>query len=798
MADSKYPFLEYIEEPDKEKKYKKASDCGWYDPHNNFLIGDSGGFLLNIRPGKFVNTELFNEAARTYQATGKYTQFKVDSIPHRQFRRRECDRRRNGFSAPCWQNPDGSIEDVWITGGHYNFLNYTRMERTDESSVIVTEHGATAKKIYSFPSFIDAQFWTWQIIEFCRRNGLHLIIDKTRRGGFSYIMAADSSNEVNLSKHKVVIHVAADNKYLIKQGGLSDFAVNNLKFFEEKTPFKRGIFSPITDSFKLGYRMKNGVEADDSWSSSLLSVSANNNPDCAIGKDAVTIKVEELSTMQNFDDFMNVTEPTMTVGTRTTGTLMAWGTATAANMQIFEQNFYNPRAFNFMPFENVWDNDARNEVCGFFKSYAWGLEGEIDGVKGFDEDGNSNLRIGLKLAARERIEKKKTAKTFAEYLNYLGQRALFPAESFSSASENIFSSEALNKFEDKLRVDNSYKFYTDGELFEDGTKKIYFKSNARIRIENPDMKTYDYIQGVPRRGNEDPHGCIRVWFAPEYEETYINDRLVRSILPGTYVAVYDPVGIDKDKKEITDRHSHNSIFVIEMPRERNGFKPKLCAAYYGRTERLEEADEKFYRLCKWYNCIGTGLVEINRGETVSNFRKWKATKYLGYEPLYVWDSAVKEKVSTSYGYNIGSGPKKLDGLRLLKEFLYEVIGKNEFGEDIYVFERFLDYQTILELKKFNAEGNFDRISSLILLGIYWKSIDIKGKRELASRKKVTEDNDKTDIFNRQWFTIIPPIISFGILIFIIIMKEKPYIINNALRKDNMGVFKFIVINDKIE
>lgn len=751
MADGKYPFLEYIEEPDKEKKYKKASDCGWYDPHNNFLIGDSGGFLLNIRPGKFVNTELFNEAARTYQATGRYTQFKVDSIPHRQFRRRECDRRRNGFSAPCWQNPDGSIEDVWITGGHYNFLNYTRMERTDESSVIVTEHGATAKKIYSFPSFIDAQFWTWQIIEFCRRNGLHLIIDKTRRGGFSYIMAADSSNEVNLSKHKVVIHVAADNKYLIKQGGLSDFAVNNLKFFEEKTPFKRGIFSPTTDSFKLGYRMKNGVEADDSWSSSLLSVSANNNPDCAIGKDAVTIKVEELSTMQNFDEFMNVTEPTMTVGTRTTGTLMAWGTATAANMQIFEQNFYNPRAFGFMAFENVWDNDARNEVCGFFKSYAWGLEGEIDGVKGFDEDGNSNLRIGLKLAARERIEKKKTAKTFAEYLNYLGQRALFPAESFSSASENIFSSEALNKFEDKLRVDNSYKFYIDGELFEDGTKKIYFKSNARIRIENPDMKTYDYIQGVPRRGNEDPHGCIRVWFAPEYEETYIGDRLIRSILPGTYVAVYDPVGIDKDKKEITDRHSHNSIFVIEMPRERNGFKPKLCAAYYGRTERLEEADEKFYRLCKWYNCIGTGLVEINRGETVSNFRKWKATKYLGYEPLYVWDSAVKEKVSTSYGYNIGSGLKKLDGLRLLKEFLYEVIGKNEFGEDIYVFERFLDYQTILELKKFNAEGNFDRISSLILLGIYWKSIDIKGKRELASRKKVTEENDKTDIFNRQWF-----------------------------------------------
>lgn len=30
-------------------------------------------------------------------------------------------------------------------------------------------------------------------------------------------------------------------------------------------------------------------------------------------------------------------------------------------------------------------------------------------------------------------------------------------------------------------------------------------------------------------------------------------------------------------------------------------------------------------------------------------------------------------------------------------------------------------------------------------------------------------------------------------------EDEPFdIINNALRKDNMGVFKFIVINDKIE
>ena len=749
--DKKYPFLEYINED--KSRYKTATEAGYYDPHNNFLIGDSGGFLMNIRPGKFINTHLFTEMATYYKKNKKYTNYKADSIPHRQLRRRECDRRRNGFSAPCWQNPDGSIEEVWITGSHYNFLNYTRMERTDESSVIVTKHNATAKKHYDFPSFIDAQYWTFQIIEFVRKNGLHLIIDKTRRGGFSYIMAADSANEVNLSKHKVVIHVAADSKYVTDPGGLSDFAINSLKFYEEKTPFKRGIFSPTIKAFKLGYRMKNGVEADDSWSSSLLSVSANNNPDCAIGKDAVTVKVEELSTMQNFDEFMTVTEPTMTVGTRTTGTLMAWGTATATNMQVFEQNFYNPKAYNFMAFENVWDMDSRNEVCGFFKSYAWGLEGEIDGVKGFDKDGNSNLEIGLELARRERIAKKETAKTFAEYLNYLGQRALFPAESFSSASENIFSSEVLNHWEDRLRVDSSFKFYSDGQLFDDGTGKVIFKTNARIKVDDKDAKVYEWIPGVPRKGNEDPHGCIRVWFPPEYTQEFTEYGMRKVIKVGTYIAVYDPVGIDKDKKEITNKHSHNSMFVIQMPNEYNGYKPKLCAAYYGRPDKLEEADEIFLKLCKWYNCIGTGLVEVNRGETVSNFKKWKALRYLAHEPLYVWDANIKEKVSSSYGYNIGSGPRKLDGLRLLKEFLYTEIGKDEHGNPIYVFHQFPCYQTILELKKFNADGNFDRVSSLILAGIYWKSIDIKAIKEMSHRKKVTEDDyyGEKNIMERPWF-----------------------------------------------
>ena len=509
---SGYPFLDYIEEANKETNYKKASELGYYDPYDNFLVGESGGFLLNIDANaKFVNTELLQEVGIYYDKHKVFTNYKVDSIPHRQFRKREQYRRKNGFDAPCLQLEDGTIKNIHITGSHYNFLNYVRIEQLDKRT-ITKGNTNTAKKYYARPLFIDSQWWVFNILEFAEKNGFHLLIDKTRRGGFSYMMAADSANAVNCESRKVVIHVAADKKYLTQTGGLTDFAVNDLKFYEENTPFVRGIFSSVKSDFRLGYKLANGVEADKSWRSSLISVSAANNPDCAIGKDAVKVKVEEVSTMDNFDEFMNVTEPAMRTGAYTTGMLCAWGTATSGNMQVFEQNFYDVKGFNFMPFENVWDKDSRNETCGFFKPYCWGLQGEIDGVAGVDKDGNSNIRVGLEISKRERIKKKETVKKYSDYINYLGQYANFPSESFSSASENIFSSEELSAWEDRLRVDSDLHFYVDGMLELNDANKVVFKSNAKLASEG--KKIYDYIIGVPRRGHEDPHGCIRRWFAP--------------------------------------------------------------------------------------------------------------------------------------------------------------------------------------------------------------------------------------------------------------------------------------------
>lgn len=737
-----YPFLDYINED--KSKYKHAKDCGYVDDDDLFLIGDSGGFLMNIIPGaKFVNIELFTEVGDYYRKHKKYTNYKQDSIPHRQFRKREEYRRKHGFSAPCLQLPDGTIVNVRITGHHYNFLNYTPIEQLDESTIKSGSKTAVAKKKFDFPKFFDSQFWIFHAIEFARNNGMHFLVDKTRRGGFSYMMASKSSNTVNANSRKVVIHVANDTKFLTMTGGLTDFAVNNLKFYEENTPFIRGILSSVKKDFRLGYKLSNGVEADNSWRSSIISVSANNNPDCAIGKDAIEVDVEEVSTMDNFDEFMTVTEPAMRTGAYTTGQLCAWGTATSGNMQVFEMNFYDPRAYNFMPFENVWDRDSRDEVCGFFKPYCWALQGEVDGIRGVDENGNSNILVGLEIARRERIYKKEHSKKYSDYIDYLGQYALFPSESFSSASENIFSSEELSAWEDRLKVDTDLHFYTDGMLIKDGNNLV-FNSNEMLAKKN--MKIHEYIFSVPRKSHEDPYGCIRMWFPPEY----VIENGKRFILKGLYSITYDPVGVDKRKEEISLKHSHNSIKVWMNPHYLNGFKQKLVACYYGRPETLEEADRICYNLAVFYNCVGTTNVEINRGETVSNFKKWKGLIYLANEPTYVWDTNNRESVSTSYGYNINNS-NKLDAVRLLKEFLYEEVGKDEFGNPIRNFHRIYDYQSILELKKWSTKGNYDRVSEMLLRGIEWKGMKLRIDFELERRKQLNSTNlDENDILTREW------------------------------------------------
>ena len=424
MKLREYPFWNYINED--KSHYPHAKDNGYHDPTDSFLIGESGGFLLNINPKyRFVNTHLLTPAVNEFEKNGgKYTLFNEDSIPHINFRKQETIRRMVGYKAPCKLNTEtGEVEDLYITGEHYNFINYGRILKLDTKTLRIEKGKVTGKKILGFPRFIDCQWWYFIIKQFCKDNGFFLINDKTRRGGFSYMEAIGSANYINLVPNRSVIHAAADNKFLIQSGGLSDFMKKQIIFYESHTPFARGIAKIDSSDFILGFKdQSTGVVDTSSWNSACISVSTNNNPSAAVGKDAGEIKCEEMSEFENFDDFMDVTTPTLKTGSVLTGFLNAWGTAGKANKgwAVFEQNFYDPRSGSFMPFENVWDKDSRDSVCGYFKPYCWGLEGykiskdsSIANLTSLDKDGNSDVALGFKIAEEERAAEKKNSKSLS-------------------------------------------------------------------------------------------------------------------------------------------------------------------------------------------------------------------------------------------------------------------------------------------------------------------------------------------------------------------------------------------------
>jgi 2-oxo-4-hydroxy-4-carboxy--5-ureidoimidazoline (OHCU) decarboxylase len=81
--------------------------------------------------------------------------------------------------------------------------------------------------------------------------------------------------------------------------------------------------------------------------------------------------------------------------------------------------------------------------------------------------------------------------------------------------------------------------------------------------------------------------------------------------------------------------------------------------------------------------------------------------------------------------------------------LYSEIGKDELGRPKRLFHFIYDYQSIVELKMWSINGNYDRVSEMIIRALQWKLCDVEAAKELAHRKQIIKD--RNSIMNRAWF-----------------------------------------------
>ena len=745
------PFIDYILEDKESYKPLSSSICRftgkpWIDRDNDFLIGESGGVLMKI-DFVFVGTEIFSRVADFYEKHGCYCLEPDDSPNAVKFWQREMDRRVKGVQAYCKlyikdipaylaaksdAERKALLHKVRITGDHYNYLNYGRIERAPnekERKQLDKEGRFKVNTVEGFPRFWDGDYWNFKIDELIANNSCNLCKAKARRKGFSYKRGSQAANTINANKNVTVTLAADQMDYLTEKGATSYMVKVNLDWYEDKTYWRRGYLSENFDKgIELGYKKSKEGQKAFGFRSKLLSVAIGKNESAAVGKKAIETDFEEAGKCPNLQKALDVMMSNSESGAMRIGTIRVYGTGgtKGANWEAFSNCFYNPGKNDMLPMENIWDANSRHAVCGFFFPQIWDYEP-------FVEDGNSLLFASWKddYDKKRGAEKEKDA---GEYNIYVGQRANSPNEAFTNTQENIFHSPELTNHINAIKYDKSNHFYEDGwYILDDGRVRFVTKQECIERAIFGSDRFHEYITDVPHNSKTDVHGCIREFYSP-----IPNDGSL-------YFISYDPYRVDKNKEEVSTKNSLASFQVWMRTNSKTPYMGKrLVASYCGRLDTMEAVDKLVLYACLRWNC--KVLYEAGTGELVTNFKKWGYRDKLLKDPSSYINRSVDGPRITGYGIVIGDGDIKLEGMRMVRDFLYEIVGKTSDDTPIYRFNQIYDISFLLELDRFIFGRNADRLSSAIVAMFEFRKDSLLLEREANSKSKTNNTGRKVNRF----------------------------------------------------
>ena len=747
------PFIDYLCED--KSKYPKASegisyitDKPLYDPDDDFLLGNSGGILMNIN-FIVINIERLSRSADAFDEYGTYCDYDPSTPAYESFWQRETSRRKKGViikaklyykdipkffdKATTDEERDLLLKPMRITGAHYTYLNYGRIERTPnarEREKLKREGAEHVETVMGFPRYWDGDYWNFKIDEFIANNKFHLTKAKARRKGFSYKRGSQAANTINLFPNVTVTLAADQLAYLTDKGATTFMAKKCLDHFEEHTFWKRGYISEAIDDILMGYRVSTKGLKNFGWLSNLYSVAIGKNESAAVGKKAIEIDFEEAGKCPNLQKALDVTLSNTESGAISVGTIRVYGTGgtKGANWAAFSKAFYNPKMNKMLCMENVWDINKRHEVCGFFFPQVWDCEPYV-------ERGNSIIFTAYAWDKQDK-ENHFHNNDSETHIIYKAQRANTPAEAFINTTENMFASPELNLHVSDLINDNATRFFQDGWIVVNdlgGANRAEFIPRAECikRDIFGKGKFHEFVNQVPHGSRDDTHGCVRMYYRP----FLVNGEVPKDL----YFTVVDAYKVDKAQKDVTDKHS---LYSAQVWMRSNTITPYpnqklLVCEYIGRMDTMEQNDILTMGMCLLYNA--ECCPEAGTGETVSNFIKYKLRRYLMLDPTNMNSRKLVNPNNNDYGIVIGDGDKKYNGLRMLKEFIYEPLSYTDEGNPIRRLKFIGSVRLLLECQRFTAEGNFDHISAAIVAMYVFLADSLNTKRLVEGNK---EDNSR--------------------------------------------------------
>lgn len=432
----------------------------------------------------------------------------------------------------------------------------------------------------------------------------------------------------------------------------------------------------------------------------------------------------------NLQKALDVTLSNTESGAISVGTIRVYGTGgtKGANWAAFSKAFYNPKMNKMLCMENVWDINKRHEVCGFFFPQVWDCEPYV-------ERGNSIIFTAYAWDKQDK-ENHFHNNDSETHIIYKAQRANTPAEAFINTTENMFASPELNLHVSNLINDNATRFFQDGwivvnDLGNSNKAEFIPKAECIKRDIFGKGRFHEFVNQVPHGSRDDTHGCVRMYYRP----FLVNGEVPKDL----YFVSVDAYKVDKAQKDVTDKHS---LYSAQVWMRSNTITPYpnqklLVCEYIGRLDTMEQNDIVTMGMCLMYNA--ECCPEAGTGETVSNFIKYKLRRYLMLDPTNANTRKLTNPNNNDYGIVIGDGDKKYNGLRMLKEFIYEPLSYTADGKHIRRLKSISSVRLLLECQRFTAEGNFDHISAAIVAMYVFLADSLNTKRLVEGN---TENNDR--------------------------------------------------------
>lgn len=400
--------------------------------------------------------------------------------------------------------------------------------------------------------------------------------------------------------------------------------------------------------------------------------------------------------------------------------MIIWGTGGDEDSKFatLKDMFYNPKGYNCLEFDNIWDEAATSTKCGFFVPQYTNMDirDEHGNRLYMDDDGNTLYKPAIKYILAERQKVIENATSNAAIDRYVAERPITPAEAMLEFNGNIYPKKELQEQLSLLRTNRKLQNHKQiGDLIQqpDGTMKWVIK------------KTGD-ITHYPLKQGDDPTGSIVIWEHPNKEAS-----------TGLYLGGCDPYDFDESSTT-----SLGSCFIYKRVQNIEAYSDMIVAEYTGRPKSAEEFYENVRKLLIYYNAR---LMFENQNKGIYVYFANKHCDYLLADQPDILDQVVSNsKVNRKKGCHMNKQIKQW-GQGLIKDWL------NDSGADgVKNVYKIMSEPLLEELISANDNVNTDREMALLQVMVYREQLyNVKVKEvKKENRNRVLFDGP---IFTQQWF-----------------------------------------------